>query len=233
VRTYYAKTSGARIPYEPPASAWNPLDLITAQGPPFAIDLTSNNRIGTRHTYSATNYEAGVRGALPHGGVVGEKWYLELKILSTGTPGDTQNLQFGLVDSTQLDVLTRPPLSDSSLVTNLAGNYLLAYTRTIDGVVWTSYPTPLTHPGGMGAGPFTGDVYSFAWDVGTAVTIRRNNASPLVVPFTPTVTMFPYMSAGTTNANGPDHLSTGESVLIQAGRKQQTYAPPAGYHPWG
>ena len=234
MRSYYAKTSGARIPYEPPASAWNPLDMLTAQGLPPVVALTNNNRTATRHTVDALHWEAGVRGTLSHGGIVSEKWYLELKILSAGSPGNTQNLEIGLVDATATNVLSRPPLSDTSEITNRpTANYVLAYTRSADGPVYTSYPASTTYAGSMDVAPFTGDVYSFAWDVGTSITVRRNNGGALVVPYTSLVPLFPYMSAGDTLVNGPDLTGTGESVLIQAGRKQQTYSPPTGYASWG
>ncbi len=175
-----------------------------------------------------------MRGTLSHGGVAGEKWYLEIKLLNIGTPGQTQNLELGLIDVLATNILSRPPPSDTSEITNLSlANYLLAYSRTTDGAVYTSYPASVTHAGGLGSGPSVDDVYGFAWDVGTSIKVYRNNALGLTVPYTATVPLFPYFAAGATLVNGPNSAGTDESALIQAGRKQQTYSPPAGYHSWG
>lgn len=220
----------------PPApSAWNPLDLISGQSvlpPGFA--LTEANRVGTRQT-ATDAWETGVRGELSHGGTVGEHWYLELEVVSTGAPGNTQNMQVGMVDGLATNVLSRPPDSNTSEITNIVSpnaNFVLCNSRTVDGVVFSSEPDfPPTAAGDFGSGPVAGDIYSFEWLVGTSITVRRNNVSDLVIPFLYTGQLFPYFSAGDT-LNGPDTVGTGESCRIRTGKKQQMYVR-AGATPWG
>jgi hypothetical protein len=99
-------------------------------------------------------------------------------------------------------------------------------------VVFASEPSPPTEVASFGTQAAIGDIYSFAWHVGTSITVRRNNAGADVVAFTGTGPMFPYFSAGLTLVDATNLGST-ESCRIRTGSRQFAYDPPDGYFPWG
>lgn len=222
------------LPIDPdPPSAWNPLDMLTADAP-VPIELTNSFRTATRETNS-DSFEGGVRGVRSHSG--SGKWYLELKILSTGNGAvpisDNQNLTFGLVDDSKKNILEFPLNDDSDYTTSDALNWLLGFTR-FDGAVGARvFPAAGGLIGDVGGQPQPGDVFGFAWEVGTAIDLYLNGALMMTVPFTYTGAMFPYMSAGQTLVNGPDPDGNGESVLICTGKRQFAYFPPDGFFAWG
>jgi hypothetical protein len=232
--TFEVRGTG-ELPETSTPSAWNPLDIMTAQDLPHCLGLTENNRLATRNTVLPDSWEVGVRGAQSRGGTAGEKWYLELEVVSIGdgAPSANQGMQFGLVDGGQTNILSRPPPSDSSEATGSgqATDYFLAYTRT-DGVVFASEPSPPTQVHTFGTQAAIGDIYSFSWHVGTSITVRRNNAGADVSSFTSTGPLFPYFSAGLTLVDATNLGST-ESCRIRTGSRQFAYEPPDGYFPWG
>jgi len=223
------------LPVEPdPPSAWNPLDMMSAQALPVCVDLTEGYRLATRNTVLPDNWESGVRGERSRGGIAGQRFYLELEIVSVGSgiPSANQGMQCGLVDGGQTNVLSRPPPSDSSEATG-AGQalaYVLAYSR-LDGVVFASEPAPPTQSGTFVTQMQAGDIYGFDWLVGTSITVRRNGAGAIVAPVTSTSQLFPYFSAGLTLVDATN-LGTSESVRIRTGKKQQLYRPAAAIA-WG
>ena len=236
-RSYYGVKSGARIPHPVAPSAWNPLDLITAQALPSIIGLTEGTRLATRNTVLPDHWEGGVRGVQARGGVAAERWYLELEVVSVGSSGDpsfNQGMQFGLTNNRATNILSRPPTSNSSEVTNLilpAAEYLLQYTRT-DGVIFASTgATPPTQVATFGSQPAVGDIFGFDWIVGTSITVTRNGASPKVIAYTSTTMLYPYFSAGVTLVDATNK-GTSEACRIRTGASQQSFKP-SGATSWG
>ena len=215
------------LPVEPdPPSAWNPDDMIT-QAPPSIMALTEAYRVATRETTSDW-YESGVRGFLSHAAL--GNWYFELEILDIGIPGHTQNMQFGMLDATMTKEYVLPATGSNP---SNASTFVVCSSRTADGIVFSSYPTFNASPGAFGTPPVPGDVYGFAWNVGTNVRIYRNNVLGVTATLPTVAAMFPYFNAGSTNANGANTAGTGESIRIRTGKKQFAYTPPTGYLPWG
>lgn len=219
------------LPVEPdPPSAWNPDDKIALDLPPPLV-LTENFRLATRAT-TATEYEAGVRGELSHAN--SGKWYFELEIVSLGDGAvdvvDNQDAQWGMVDDFMLNESFAP--ANSSSLPSIGAGFVLACNR-YDGICWSSEPTHFATPGTFTTQPLEGDIYGFAWHVGTSVKVYRNGVLGFTAAFTNTGPMFPYFNAGSTNASGGDPGDSGESCRIRTGKRQFAYYPPAGYFPWG
>lgn len=216
--------------YGPP-SAWNPDDRVG--GLPTVVVLTEANRVATRQR-AGSSYEGGVRGLVTHGG--SGKWYLELEIISTGEGAnpilENQNLSFGLVDDA-MENQNAPGGGDGSDASAAPGSWLLCYTRFDGAIARRNYPTAGAIISTSGGQPQPGDVYGFAWHVGTDVKVYRNGVLHLTASFTTTDEIFPWFSAGATLVNGPSLTGNGESVRICTGKTQFAYAPPAGYFAWG
>lgn len=242
--TFEVRGTG-ELPVEPdPPSAWNPLDVLASDpDAPIPIALTNANRIYTRGMAPfVEGYDVGVRGFLPRGTLAGEKRYVEIKVLSAGftgnEPGDmtlNQCWQFGLIDATSQNVL-QDPLNDTSEITPTGGGALALVTGRFDGVTMIRL-TPsgtLTTAGTLTGGrALAGDVFGFAWHVGTDIKVYRNGALAYTFPFTSVVPMYPYCSAGAVNISGPNTTGGGESFEIASDRRQFAFYPPPGFYDWG
>jgi len=227
---------------EDPPSAWNPLDILASNPDlPLPLTLTENYRLYTRgHGPFEEGYDAGVRGTKSYG-TEGLKRYYEIEVVSIGftgnEPGDlteNQAFQIGIIDGTSQNVLQAPENDNSEITPNGGGAFVLCMGR-FDGVVQHRPTTTGTveYSGYIGTNPVAGDIYGFAWDIGTDVRIYRNGNLELIVPFTPVITMYPYCSAGLVNIAGPNINGGSESFRLKTGRTQITYPLPTGYSAWG
>jgi len=223
------------LPVEPdPPSAWNPLDMMSAQALPVCVDLTEDYRLATRNTVLPDNWESGVRGERSRGGIAGQRFYLELEIVSVGSgiPSANQGMQCGLIDGVATNILSRPPPSNSSQISNLTSNVALAFAR-LDGA--TGYRTVpgafITNSNTFVDQMAVGHVFGFDWIVGTSIAISRNGAVGLTVATAFVGMLFPYFSAGATTVDATN-FGTSESVRIRTGKKQQLYRPAAAIA-WG
>ena len=198
-------------------SAWNPADIGWTGMPtlPFPGTFSNGNRTVTRNT--GVYFDPGVRGTVARG-AAGQKWYIEFKVANLGTGTNVAYFVMGLRDGGAL--IGSDPVS-------VTGNYFVLH-----GNIGTCYKTGQLAAGTTGADIVLNDVISFHWEVGVDIEVRVNDIVLNTQAFLDVVSLFPYFGAGST-INGTDTTGTGESLILQSNALHQTYAPQAGFTPWG